>query len=94
VLLRGKDRSFTAVYPGVPKLSLAMYPFSTSIDEHVPLDMGAGRIFSRDGPIVDFPRVGQKYFAGVPKVAKLHFHHSKKTFFAKYLMKNCQLSKS
>jgi len=56
--------------------------------------MGAGRIFSRDGPIVDFPRVGQKYFAGVPKVAKLHFHHSKKTFFAKYLMKNCQLSKS
>jgi len=24
---------------GVPKLSLAMYPFSTSIDEHVPLKL-------------------------------------------------------
>jgi len=24
--------------------------------------MGAGRIFSREGPIVDFPGVGQKYF--------------------------------
>jgi len=23
--------------PGVPKLSLAMYPFSISIDEHAPL---------------------------------------------------------
>jgi len=72
-----------------------MYPFSISIDKHVPLDMGAGRIFSRDGPTVDFPGVGQKYFARGPKVAKLHFHHSKKTtFFAKNLMKNCQLSKS
>jgi len=28
--------------PGVPKLSLAMYPFSISIHEHVPLNMGAG----------------------------------------------------
>jgi len=72
-----------------------MYPFSISIDEHVPLNMGAGRIFSRKGPIIDFPGVGQKNFAGGPKVAKLHFHHSKKTtFFAKYLIKNCQLSKS
>jgi len=50
-----------------------MYPFRISIDEHVPLDMGAGRNFSRDGPIVDFPGVGQKYFARRPKVAKLHF---------------------
>jgi len=77
---------------GFPKRSLAMYPFSISIDEHVSLDMGAGRIFFRDGSIVDFPGVGQKYFAGGPKVAKLHLHHSKKTtFFAKYLMRNCQL---
>jgi len=35
-----------------------MYPFSISIDEHVPLTMGAGR----ERPIVDFPGVGQKYF--------------------------------
>ena len=47
--------------PGVPKLSLAMYPFSISIDEHVPLDMGAGSFLSRERPIVDFPCVGQKY---------------------------------
>jgi len=32
-----------------------MYPFSISLDEHVPLKMGAGRIFSRQGPKVDFP---------------------------------------
>jgi len=42
---------------GVPKLPLAMYPFSISVDEHVPLNMGAGRIFSRQGPKVDFPGV-------------------------------------
>jgi len=41
--------------PGVPKLPLAMYPFSNSVDEHVPLNMGAGRIFFRQGPKVDFP---------------------------------------
>jgi len=40
---------------GVPKLSLAMYPFSISVDDHVPLKMGAGRIFSRQGPKVGFP---------------------------------------
>jgi len=34
---------------GVPKLSLSMYPFSILIDEHVPLNMSAGRIFSRKG---------------------------------------------
>jgi len=36
---------------GVPKLSLAMYPFSISIHEHVPLNMGAGLGF--------FPGKGQ-----------------------------------
>ena len=40
---------------GVPKLSLAVYPFSISVDEHVPLKMGAGRIFFRQGPKVGFP---------------------------------------
>jgi len=39
-----------------------MYPFSISIDEHVPLTMGAGRMFFQGGPIVGFPGVGQKYF--------------------------------
>jgi len=58
-----------------------MYPFRISIDEHVPLDMGAGRNFSRDGPIVDFPGVGQKYFARRPKVAKLHFTTLRKQHF-------------
>jgi len=47
---------------GVPKLSLSVYPFSISLDERVPLNMGAGGIFSRKGPIVDFLGVGQKYF--------------------------------
>jgi len=39
-----------------------MYPFSSSIDEHVPLNMSARMIFPREEPIVDFPVVGQKYF--------------------------------
>jgi len=66
-----------------------MYPFRIAVDKHVPLNMGVKRIVSRDGPIVSIPGVGQKYFAGGPKVAKLHVHHSKKTtFFAKYLIKN------
>jgi len=43
---------------GVPKLPLAMYPFSISVDEHVPLNMGAGRIFFSQGPKVDFPGTG------------------------------------
>jgi len=36
---------------------------------------------------VDFPGVGQKYFCRGPKVAKLHFHHSKlrkQPFLQKY----------
>jgi len=48
---QGYHRSRT----GVPKLPLAIYPFSISVDEHVPLNMGAGRIFSRQGPKVEFP---------------------------------------
>jgi len=40
---------------GVPQHSLAMYPFSISVDEYAPLNMGAGRIFSRQVPKVDFP---------------------------------------
>jgi len=50
--------------------------------------MGAGLgFFSREGPEVDIPGVGQKYFCGGPKVAKLHFHHSKlrkQPFLQKY----------
>ena len=59
--------------PGVPKLSLAMYPFSVWIDEHVPLNMGAGSIFSKEGPISDFPGLGQKYFARGNRSGKITF---------------------
>ena len=48
--------------PGVPKLSLAMYPFSVWIDEHVPLNMGAGSIFFQGGTNKWFSRVGPKIF--------------------------------
>jgi len=41
---------------GVPKLSLSMYPFSISIDEHVPLKIGAGRIFFQGGGNSRFSR--------------------------------------
>jgi len=43
--------------------------------------------FFREGPVVDFPGVGQKYFCRGQKVAKLHFHHSKlrkQPFLQKY----------
>jgi len=60
------------VISGFPKLSLAMYPFSNLIDEHVSLNMGAGRIFSRQGPKMDFSGVGQKYF-WLAKSGKISF---------------------
>jgi len=47
---------------GLPKLFLAMYPFSISIDEHVPLDMGAGRIFFQGGANSGLSRGGPKIF--------------------------------
>jgi len=50
-----------------------MYPFSISIDEHVPLKMGAGRIFSKEGAVVDFPGVGQQYFCKGAKSGKITF---------------------
>jgi len=58
--------------------------------------MGAGLgFFFREGPAVDFPGVGQKYFCRGPKVAKLHFHHSKlrKQPFCKNMMRKCPISK-
>jgi len=58
-----------AARPGVPKLSLAMYPFRISIDLHTPLNMGARRNFFQGGPSSEFSREA--------KVAKLYFHHSK-----------------
>jgi len=54
-----------------------MYPFSISVDEHIPLNMSARRIFSREGPIVNFPGVGKNIFAGGTNAAKFDFHHSK-----------------
>jgi len=62
---------------GVPKLSLSMYPFSISIDEHAPLNMSAGRIFFQGRVNSGFSRGGPKYFCREGKVAKLDFHHSK-----------------
>jgi len=65
-----------------------MYPFSILMHEHVPPNMVAGLgFFSREGPVVDFPGVGQNNFCRAPKVAKLHFHHSKlrkQPFLQKY----------
>jgi len=71
---------------GVPKLSPSVCPFSISIDERVPLNMAAERIFSRKGPIVDFLGAGQKYFAGAAKSGKITFsplETRKTTFYAK-----------
>jgi len=62
-----------------------MYPFSISIHEHVPLNKGAGRIFSKEGPIVDFPGVGQQYFCKGAKSGKITFsplETKETTFFA------------
>jgi len=50
-----------------------MYPFSISIDEHVPLNMGAGILFFQERSIVDFQGVGQQYFAGEAKSGKITF---------------------
>ena len=62
-LLAFKNLSQNHSYrPGVPKLSPSVCPFSISIDEHVPLNMGAGGIFSRKGPIVDFLGLRKNYF--------------------------------
>ena len=60
-----------------------MYPFSISIDEHVPLNMSARRIFCREGPIVHFPGMGHNIFAGGSKCGKIWFSplETKKTPF-------------
>jgi len=36
-----------------------------------------GRIFTREWPIVGFPRIPKNVFAGGPKVPKVYFNHSK-----------------
>ena len=60
-----------------------MYPFGILTDEHVPLNMRARRIFSREGPIVHFLGVGQNIFAGGNKCGKNWFSllETKKTPF-------------
>ena len=58
---------------GVPKLSLSMYPFSISIDEHVPLKWVLEVFFSKEGAIVNFPGVGQQYFCKAAKSGKITF---------------------
>jgi len=69
---------------GIPKRSPSVYPLNISIDERVPLNMGAGGFFSRKGPITDFLKVVQNIFAGAPKSGKIAFsplETRKKTFF-------------
>jgi len=82
---------------GVPKLSLAMYPFSISIHEHVPLNMGAGfGFFSREGPVVDFPGVGQNIFA-VGQKWKNYISTTRNwenNLVCKNMMRKCPISKS
>jgi len=60
-----------------------MFPLSISIDEHVPLNVRARRIFSREGPIVHFPGVGQNIFAEGNRCGKILFSplETKKTPF-------------
>jgi len=63
-----------------------VYPFSISIDERVPLNMGARGIFSREGPIVDFLGLAKNIFVGAVKSGKMTFsplETKKTTFFAK-----------
>jgi len=76
---------------GVPNLSTSVYPFSVSIDERVPLNMDAGGILSRKGPIVDFLGVGLKCFCRVAKNGKIKFSPldtKKTTFFCKNWWEN------
>ena len=55
-----------------------MYPLSISVDEHVPLNMGAERIFFQRGANSGFTKGGPKMFLqGEPKVVEAHFHHLK-----------------
>jgi len=58
---------------------MGMYPFSISIDEHEPLNMGAG-IFFHGGANSGFSKGGPKIFlqGEGQKVAKLYFRDSKK----------------
>jgi len=58
---------------GVPKLSLSMYPFSISIDEHVPLNMSTGRIFVQGRVNSGFSRGEPKYFCREGKSGKIRF---------------------
>jgi len=63
-----------------------------SIDEHVPLNMSAGRIFSREGLLAHFPGVSQHIFAGGNKCGKILFsplETNKTTFLSKNLMGKC-----
>jgi len=71
-----------------------MYPFSISIDEHVPLNMSAG-IFFPGRANSGFCRSGPKIFCRGENVAKLDFHHSQtRKQPSKNVMRKCQISKS
>ena len=74
-----------------------MYPFSIWIDEHVPLNMGAGSIFFQEGTNNGFSRVGPKIFCrGEQKWQNyiLTTGNLENNFFAKKVDGKCQISKS
>jgi len=61
------------------------------------MSMGVGRIFSGEGPILDFPEIAKKVFAGGVEQGKISYlppKTKKATIFVKNLMEKCQTSKS
>jgi len=73
------NENFSKILPScarVPKLSLAMYPFGISIDEHVSLNIDARSIFPRQGLKKDLRGGLKMLLHGGPKVPKFNFHHS------------------
>jgi len=74
-----------------------MYPFSISIDEHVPLNMSTSKIFFQGRVNSGFSRGRPKYFCREGKSGKIRFsplETKKTTFFEKFVMGKCQISKS
>ena len=66
-------------------------PFSISIDEGVPLKWVLEGYFSKEGPIVDFPGVGQQYFCKGAKSGKITFSplETKETTFLQTCLPFC-----
>ena len=67
-----------------------------AVDHRCAPGMGVGRIFSREGSIVNFSSVDKIFLQGGWKWQNIHCNHSKlrKPFFAKKTMRKCQISNS